>query len=400
MPNINAQSILAINNFNSVIDTTDTTDTKKTINTTTDTTTIDTKKTTDTTTIDYSKNSINSINNNTYEILDELPQRNINSIYAGGSIIPKTLKPVKDVVINDDIDTINLNALSPHLFTIDYLLTSDKDLINEDNVYATVDKYISNYNSEKVKEYTQAFKNLYQKYSRKQYIIKNINNKVIVIKNKFENIKKDNIKGKDHKRAKHNKSIRDLPDEIVFELNKPHYLFYDNNNNLALLKAQISNKRFELQYEYQHLINKINVELPEKKNFENQRIQFIDLLETYYIYILYHKKINQILINNKTSIILQNLTNMYSEKSLLEGTLTYIDNTNIDLINNYNTDKLNQYNELIIKMQSTNIQDDILLDAIKEYINKISEITNIYNTIKNQTSNQTTIINYIITKLS
>ena len=365
-----------------------------------------------------------TIVDNDIEQLNDLPNTNLNiknQILAGGSDILKknsvkstieikemNAKEVnKNIILNKNKDRIIAkeheydHTLSPKLFRIDYLVETDKDLINEDTVYSTVDKYISNYNSEQIKTYNQSFTNLYQKYSRKQYIIKNINNKVVVIKNMFEHIKKDH---KDKGKNKHNNYKHNIIDEIIFELKKPQYLFYDNNNNLALLKQQISNARVVLQYEYQTLINKINVEHSEKKQFENQRTQFIELLETYYIYVLYHKKINQILINNKTTIILQKLTNIYSEKSLLEGTLTYIDNSYIDLINKCNTDTLNQYNELLTKMQSINnknqsTQDSIFPDIIKAYIAKLDDIKNIYNNIQEQNKHQNTIINYIITKL-
>ena len=394
--------ILAINQFNKIKDISTNTNTKTKTNT--DGANVIKE---DTINADITDKDYNIIidNDNDMETLNKTPtlQSNTN-IFAGGS---DTLKknPIKDkstltqktILKKDSIQDINTDYTpSPQIFTIDYLFTSDKDLINEEHVIATVDKYISNYNSEHIKTYTQAFKNLYQKYSRKQYIIKNINNKVIVIKNMFEHVKKNKEHGKSHGKHKQNKS--NMPDEIIFELNKPHYLFYDNNNNLTLLKKQISNERVALQYEYQNLINKINVELPEKKQFEKQRQTFIDLLETYYIYVLYHKKINQIIINNKTSIILQRKTNIYSENVLLEGMLTYIDNSDIDLINKCNTDTLNQYNELIIKMSTTG-QDNLLPDTIKAYITKLDEIKNIYNTIQEQNKHQNNIINYIITKL-
>ena len=422
------QSILDINSFNSVV--------KGNFDIDIDTGVSDIKSNKSNTSNEQHNNIIATTNaDETFENLTDIPNiiednEDTGNILSGGSGITKkntVLIKKADLNANKHINKDSTSTTTPpsipHLFTIDYLLTSDKDLINEDNVYSTVDTYISNYNSEQMKTYNQSFKNLYQKYSRKQYIIKNISNKITVIKNTFENIKKDRAKDKDkdtyknkhkdhkdhnkhhhtHDRHKHNNnssSSRDMPDEIIFELTKPHYLFYDNNNNLTLLKTQISNKRVALQFEYQNLINKINVELPEKKQFEKQRIQFIELLETYYTYVLYHKKINQILINNKTPIIVQSLNNMYSEKPLLEGSLTYIDNSYIELINKYNTDKLNKYNELIIKMRSTHTQDDALLNDIKEYINK-SELIDINNTIREQTTNQveTTIINYIITNL-
>ena len=189
--------ILAINQFNKIKDISTNTNTKTKTNT--DGANV-IKEDTINADITDKANKIIIDNDNDMETLNKAPtlQSNTN-IFAGGS---DTLKknPIKDkstltqitILKKDSIQDITTDYTpSPQIFTIDYLFTSDKDLINEEHVIATVDKYISNYNSEHIKTYTQAFKNLYQKYSRKQYIIKNLSNKITVIKNTFENIKKD-----------------------------------------------------------------------------------------------------------------------------------------------------------------------------------------------------------------
>ena len=322
---------------------------------------------------------------------------------------------IKDM--NTDLTTGGAQILY-NLDSLDYLVSGDKDLINLNNVHNTVDKYINNYYSDTIKIYKQSFKKLYQKYSNKHFTINNIGTVITVITNTIE---KDHYKDKDHhkdKDDKYKKNIKHIKKSnkittpkqvkpnIIYQLNKPIYLFYNDNNNLQLLKRQISNNRVDLQLLYQKLINKVNVEIEEKKHFEKQRAQFIELLEEYYTYTLYHKKINKISLLNKTNIILQSHHDLYTEYKLLESGLYYIDKSNIELINNFNTNKLNEYNKLITSMHDIKDFKDYKdiktnkthINTIKTYINN-SELDKIYESINEQKTQQTEYINYIITKL-
>jgi len=164
-----------------------------------------------------------------------------------------------------------------------------------------------------------------------------------------------------------------------------------------VLKMKISNDRVELQYLYQSLINKLNVSPDEKKDFEKQRKKFIESLETYYIYTLYHKKINKISTTNKINIIIQELL---GDSNLSEGNIYSVDNAIIDLINNQNSSKLNEFNNLISRMQSIkNIKDDKkIFETIKEYLNK-NETNKLLESLKNISKQQDNYVNYIITEL-
>ena len=166
------------------------------------------------------------------------------------------------------------------------------------------------------------------------------------------------------------------------------------------MKRQISNNRADLQFLYQKLVNKLIVEPYEKKHFEKQRIQFIELLEQYYIYTLYHTKINKISLLNKTNIILQTTTDLYTEYKLLEGELYYIDKINVDLINKCNANKLNEYNNIISKIKgNSDIKKDTkIIDIIKTYLNT-NELHKINNLIAEQKQQQNEYINYIIMEL-
>ena len=280
---------------------------------------------------------------------------------------------------------------------IDYLISDDKELINIIKINNIVDKYINNYYSENIQKYKKTFKNLYQKYSNKRYTINNSDSLITVIKNTTPD--------KTDKHDKHDKNpkkiIKKITPDILYELKKPVYLFYNDNENLSLLKSNISNYRAELQFVYQKLINKLNVDIEEKKQFEEQRIQFVNLLEQYYTYTLYHKKINKISILNKTTIILQNITSAYLKNKLLEGGIYYIDNSLIDLINKYNVNKLNEYNNVIYSIQGINNNtplDKKKLDIITQYVNK-TELHKLNDLINETKKKQLSYINYIITEL-
>ena len=77
------------------------------------------------------------------------------------------------------------------VYEIDFLIADDKELIDITKVNNTVDKYINNFNSEEMKKYKQSFKNLYQKYSNKRYIINNIGKVITVVKDEKKKDKKD-----------------------------------------------------------------------------------------------------------------------------------------------------------------------------------------------------------------
>ena len=293
---------------------------------------------------------------------------------------------------NIDNDTNNSNILAGGVdivYNIEYILPEDDKLFIVEKVIKQVDKYIDNYNSSQMTKYKQSFKQLYQKYSNKKYIIKTIktkNNpiKVIVVKN-------------------------DKTEDIIKEITKPLYLYYDEDYNITTLKNKISNTRTELQYKYETLTSKLNITPNEKKDFENDRNSFIELLEEYYIYTLYHKKINHINTTNKTVLLMQEVNSFYKENiettmQMLKANLYSIDNSTIDIINKLNIDKLTKYNDLILKLSAKDSKkldkDKKIIDEIKSYLDKTeSNIINenIKKTIQQQ--NVENIINYIVLSL-
>ena len=272
-------------------------------------------------------------------------------------------------------------------YNIDYLLDSDEKLINIDNVKSQVDTYIDNYNSDIIKQYKLKFNKLYQKYSNKKYHISITN-----IKDKFNSIKIIVTKN-------------DKTKNIVTEITKPIYIYYDINSNLYKLKNNISNKRAELLYKYEILISQLNVSPEDKLNFEKEREEFIKFLEEYYIYTLYHKKINKISVSNKTKLIIQSkyiLEKNDNTISVLTGDTYSIDNNTILSINNYNIDKLTKYNNIILQLSGKTKEeikkDTKLIEEIKLYLDKTEKIE-LNKSIEDNKTIQDNYINYIVYRL-
>jgi len=296
-------------------------------------------------------------------------------------------------------------ALTQLEYKITYLAQDDAQLVNPDKIKSAVKKYIENYYSEGMKKYKQLFKTLYQKYSSKRYIIDNTDTEIIV------------SKSSDKAGSKR---------DIVFEISKPEYIFYNKDNNLLNMKYNISNKRSQLLLKYQSLVNKLDVQTEEKKEFEKARKKFIDLLERYYIFTLYHNQINNISLEGKSNIVVQELQGFLKENTekeyLLDGNLYSIDNSLIERINTINSSRLDKYNELMVKLQGAKSLLDAnksqteagkteagkesksdkklkLIEEIKEYLKSNSENAKLNNEIKDAVRVQNTYVDYIISKV-
>ena len=292
---------------------------------------------------------------------------------------------------NDDTNDIE--------YSIDYLIEDDEKLINIDNIKNQVDTYIDNYNSESMKKYKVSFNKLYQKYSNKKYKIK-----IVPVNDKYKSTKLVVVK---------NEKKED--NTIITELIKPYYIYYnDDKFNLYHFKNKISNTRAELLYKYELLVSKINISPEEKTNFEKERTKFIKLLEEYYTYTLYHKKINKIVTLNATQLIIQSKYNTASHDtkdsndsnenmiSILSGDTYTINNDIINQINSNNIDKLTQYNNIILQLTGKNSKDikkdTKLIEEMKVYLNK-NEKEKLIKKIEENKNQQDNYINYIISRL-
>ena len=354
--------------------------------------------------------------NTEQELITELPSNNTSEILAGGSefdledagTATSKLNVENARPFSPDVEVLEGGGAALIEYKINYLVPDDEHLVNPDKIKSTVKRYIENYQSDAMKKYKQLFKIVYQKYSSKRYLIDNTDTEIIVSK-LSEKTNKDSKIGK-----------RD----IVYEISKPQYIFYNKNNNLILMKSIISNKRLELQIHYQSLVNKLDVQLEEKKQFEKDRKNFIDLLERYYIYNLYNHQINNISLEGKSNIVIQELHGFLKDNAektfALDGNLYSIDNSLVERINATNSSRLNIYNELMVKLQSAKSTSsssidkvdkvdkvdktekdkrEKLTDEIKEYLKSRAENTKLNNEIKDMVQVQNTYIDYIIYKL-
>ena len=274
------------------------------------------------------------------------------------------------------------------VYNIDYLLDDDEKLVDSEKIINQVDIYISNYNSPKMQKYKKNVKDLYQKYSNKNYIITTIMEK--------QNITKIIVKK------------NDKTNKIVMELVKPTYYIYNDNNNLLKLKKNISNARIELLYKYEKLVAKLNILPEEKKIFEKERQNFIVQLEDYYIYVLYHNKINKIITINKSSLVLQKEMFIFKEQNdyeskILNSNIYSVDNSFIDTMNKYNSDSLIQFNNIIQTLSGKKVEDikkdKKLTETIKTYISNINKKELFYQSLLKNTDEQDNYINYIILQL-
>lgn len=356
------------------------------------------------------KNIVSTNTNNTVQLLDTTSQHENDISSNNKKIILNNQQSKNEILMGNSefkLEDDNTSFTKEHdggsisaplEYKINYLIPNDDKLVNIEKITSTVKKYIDNYNSDAIKKYKQLFKTVYQKYSNKRYFINNTDTNIIVSKLTDGTLKRN--KG-----------------EIVFEISKPEYIYYNKDNNLINMKTIISNKRQELQLYYQSLVNKINVQTDEKKQFEKERKTFIDLLERYYIYNLYHHQINNISLNNKSNIIVQELQGFLKDNTdiryILDSNLYIIDNSLVEQINTNNSFRLNLYNELIIKLQSiksslnsstdkTNINKigkDKIINEIKEYLKSNDENIKLNNEIKINAQMQNKYVDYIICKL-
>jgi len=288
------------------------------------------------------------------------------------------------------------------IYNIDYLLEDDEKLINFEKVIKQVDIYINNYNSPKIQKYKQSLKQLYQKYSNKNFIIsttiENIKHKIgddddkITIKKITKIIVKKNDKSK----------------KIITELIKPTYFYYNEDNYILNLKRNISNDRAELLYKYEKLIAKLNITPEDKKIFEKERKHFIEKLEDYYIYTLYHKKINKINTLNKSSLVLQKEISIFKEQDeyeskILSSNIYSVDNSFIDTMNKYNSENLIQFNNIMQtlngKKEEEINKDKKIKENIKSYIKNRNEIELFTQSLIKDADIQDNYINFIVLHL-
>jgi hypothetical protein len=294
------------------------------------------------------------------------------------------------------------------IYNIDYLLEDDEKLINFEKVIKQVDIYINNYNSPKIQKYKQSLKQLYQKYSNKNFIISTT---IENIKNKNSENDDDELNGKLNNIINITKIIvkkNDKTKKVIIELIKPTYFYYNKDNYILSLKRNISNDRAELLYKYEKLIAKLSITPEDKKIFEKERKHFIKKLEDYYTYTLYHKKINKINTLNKSTLVLQKEISIFKEQDeyeskILSSNIYSVDNSFIDTMNKYNSENLIQFNNIMQtlngKKEEEINKDKKIKETIKSYIKNRNEIELFTQSLIKDADIQDNYINYVVLHL-
>ena len=299
-----------------------------------------------------------------------------------------TEEPSDDTTENNTIDTNNENYNIESVdieYTIDFLIPNDEKLVDIEKINNKVDNYINNFNSEIMTNYKNEYSKIYKKYSNMNYKIK------ILPKDKNELVKIVVLKN-------------DKKETVIKELTKPNYLYY--NDILNELKTNISNEREKILFHYKELISNKELSINDKEEFQKEKDKFINLLEDYYSYTLYHKKMNKIsTINSKSNLLLQTLNTidtLETSKSTLIGDIYSIDTALINEMNTLNSNKLTEYNSIIQQLLGKKIEDIKKDTKLKEEIKLYLDTTmkhNLDSKLKNEKHKQDNYINYIINKL-
>lgn len=276
--------------------------------------------------------------------------------------------------------------------SFNFLYPEDDQLVNLDNIKQKVNVYVTNYHSATYTNYKKTFNQVYQKYSKKNYIILNTNDKITVYKT---------ISSKEKL-----KTILPVGDK-VFELNKPKYIHY-SYEVLENMKRDLSNSRQLLKQEYDNLVTKIDIQQEDKTIFDKHKEKYIKKLEKYYTYISYHNTINNITDNNLENILNPELVevlqdNQDNKKVLLEYDSYKINKNLINDINKINSDRLNSYNDIINMIQiipngKKDPRTTELKNKIKSYLDK-KELDSYLKGLNTEVKQQQNYIYYIVDQL-
>lgn len=261
-------------------------------------------------------------------------------------------------------------------------------LVNINSVKKLVNKWITNFNSDKKTKYENFVKTIYQK-NNKKYEIKRDNNKLnlydIKKKNIISSIKIPIFKNIDHEREK-------LKEKIILEKQQLINLYLNvkrNSSKDKLLLTKFNKKKDEYKqllqlltsYNiYEKLINKDN-----KDNTNNEDNKNYDEVEN-----------NEDNEKNYDYVFLPNLKSDFYSKIYIENQHYKINKSLIKEILIINKEKTTKYNDILQKINSKDIKkEDNIKNDILEYIDnqKKKDFNNKINLIKNKTNNR---IDYII----
>ena len=259
---------------------------------------------------------------------------------------------------NIEIDDENKQEEIPNItlenFYINEMLHKDDEkIIDRENIEKIVNNWYNNYHSEEYNNYLKVLDIIPKKFSKKIYETRYLGNKIIIYK-----------------------LLQNKSKEIFSTITIPKY--ENIHEETDKLKNELKLLRENLLVKYKSLLVSDNVNMKDKNDFINDKEHFINKLEKYYQFKKYYLMINNINLNGKTNIQLNEIEN---EKLITND--YYIDQNLIHSINQNKINKLNEFNEILLKLsynekiEKEDFEIYLNNDLDKEYTSKLGiEIAN------------------------
>lgn len=243
----------------------------------------------------------------------------------------------ENIKIDDENKQEEITNMTLENFYINEMLHKDDEkIIDRENIEKMVNHWYNNYHSEEYNNYLKVLDIIPKKFSKKIYETRYLGNKIII-----------------------NKLLQNKSKEIISTITIPKYV--NVNEEADKLKNELKLLRENLLVKYKSLLVSDNVNMKDKNNFIKDKENFINKLEKYYQFKKYYLMINNINLNGKINIQLNEIEN---EKLIIND--YYIDQNLIHLINQNKTNKLNEFNEILLKL---NYNEKIEKEDFEIYLN-------------------------------
>lgn len=243
----------------------------------------------------------------------------------------------ENIKIDDENKQEEITNMTLENFYINEMLHKDDEkIIDRENIEKMVNHWYNNYHSEEYNNYLKVLDIIPKKFSKKIYETRYLGNKIIIYK-----------------------LLQNKSKEIISTITIPKYV--NVNEEADKLKNELKLLRENLLVKYKSLLVSDNVNMKDKNNFIKDKENFINKLEKYYQFKKYYLMINNINLNGKINIQLNEIEN---EKLIIND--YYIDQNLIHLINQNKTNKLNEFNEILLKL---NYNEKIEKEDFEIYLN-------------------------------
>jgi len=296
-----------------------------------------------------------------------------------------TTKHIDDIA---DIADTNINLVGGYTMPdIDADLIDSITIINKDIVIEKVEKYLSNYNSNKFKTYHTKIEDMYKSLGKKFYLVRK-NGSIYLMKS--NDLKDNTISDETDSKLKYVSKI--TPPKIINIVKR-----------LSDLNQLISSHKFNVDTMYNDIkkMTNTNVRKDIIKIFEKKKADLIQLLEEKESLKLYRIVVNNI--DMKT----EQIDVIYQHKlsdGTLEGSSYKIGIDKVNDINRVQSTRLDNYQEIMTELnkysQNSNKlkNDKNLIEKIKDYLAK-DEVNEINKEIKININKQENYVDFVVVEL-